>query len=72
MLCEYTEHGAPDAHDIPDGARKLELTFRIDWGAADLRGPHETPLTFCSFRCLADWAARQADHHDRHVLTEGV
>jgi actin-related protein len=70
--CHSSPHGAAETHEIPDGARRLDLTFTVDWGDDDLRGSHEKPLTFCSFKCLSEWAATKAADHDGNVLKEGT
>lgn len=72
MVCHNSPQGAGDTHQIPDGARRLDLQFAVDWGDADLRDSHAKPLVFCSFKCLSEWAAAKAAEHDGHVLQEGV
>lgn len=72
MTCCNSPNGATDTHQIPDGARSLALSFTVDWGDDDLRVSHEKPLTFCSFKCLSEWAAGKVAEHDGHVLTEGT
>lgn len=69
--CQFTANGAGDTHDIPAAARRLDLSFTVDWGYEDLRVSHTKPLTFCSFGCLSKWAAVKAGEHDGHVLKEG-
>jgi hypothetical protein len=59
-----------ERHEIPEGDRRVSLV-RIDWGKADLREGWEGEYRFCSFRCLAEWAAEKADQHDGRVLVEG-
>lgn len=71
MPCHYTAAGAGDTHEIPDGNRRLDLRFTVDWGDEDLRVSHTKPLTFCSFGCLSKWAAAKELDHDGHVLKEG-
>lgn len=63
---------AGEKHRIPDGARRLDLTFAVDWGDDDLRASHEKPLVFCSFACLAAWASARAADHDGRTVTEGT
>lgn len=63
---------AGDRHEIPTGARRLDLTFAVDWGDDDLRASHEKPLSFCSFGCLAGWAQARATDHDGRTVTEGA
>ena len=71
VVCHHSSAGAGDTHEIAAGARKLELRFLVDWGDDDIRASHEKPLTFCSFGCLAAWAAGKADQHDGHVVEDG-
>lgn len=60
-----------ERHEIEESARRVDLRFSIDWGGDDVRESHSKPLTFCSFQCLADWAAEKTEQHDGHVLVEG-
>jgi hypothetical protein len=69
--CHFSPAGAQDVHKIEDGARRLELRFDVDWGDQDIRDSHSKPLTFCSFKCLAGWAADRAVQHDATTLKEG-
>jgi hypothetical protein len=71
FVCHNSPNGAGDTHEIPVGARRLDLTFAVDWGDEDLRDSHSKPLVFCSFACLAAWAEAKADEHDQHTLEEG-
>lgn len=71
-VCHNSPEGAPHRHEIPDGTRRLDLSFRVDWGDTDLRASHEKPLVFCSFQCLSEWALAKAIDHDGRTLTEGA
>lgn len=62
---------APEAHEIPEGARKITLSMSVDWGEDDLREPWTGSYVFCSFGCLEEWATEQAVKHDGRVVTEG-
>jgi hypothetical protein len=70
-MSAFCHNPTGERHEIPGGARRLDLTFRVDWGGDDLREPHAKPLTFCSFACLTAWAADRAEHHDGVTLMEG-
>jgi hypothetical protein len=70
-FCHFSAQGAPGRHEIPAGARRLELRFDVDWGDDDIRGSHSKPLTFCSFGCLAGWAAERGVQHDGSTLKDG-
>ena len=59
-------------HQIADGDRKVTLTAIIVWGQDDERGDWTGDYVFCSFGCLADWAATRAGDHDGIVLRNGV
>lgn len=41
---------------------KVAVNISIDWG--DDRGVWDGLKTFCSLRCLAEWAAERADEHE--------
>jgi hypothetical protein len=68
VLCQNPER---DRHEISEGARKIDVDLRVDWGADDQRSGHAKTVSFCSFACLAEWAAGRAAEHDAHVLVEG-
>jgi len=67
MLCENPKR---ERHDIPDGGRKIELNAVVNWGDDDQRDDHAKTRRFCSFACLADWAAERAAQHDGRVLAK--
>lgn len=71
-VCHYSAAGASDTHEIPDGARRLDLRFDVDWGADDIRASHGKPLTFCSFGCLSKWAADRGEQHDGVTVKDGA
>jgi hypothetical protein len=58
-----------ERHDCGDREISIE-PLAIKWG--DIRDDWQGDYSFCSFRCLADWAAEKAAQHDGHVLQEGV
>lgn len=73
MVCANSPHGAPERHEIPDGARCVEIRpMLVNWGDDDIRADWEGSYVFCSFGCLAEWAAAKAAEHDQHVLKEGT
>ena len=54
------------AHEIGDGGRTVTIT--VDWGADDSRVQHEKTMSFCSFRCLANWASNASSKHDDRIV----
>lgn len=48
--------------DLPDGQRTITIRLAVEWG--DERGIHEKDVSFCSFRCVSEWAAGRAEQHD--------
>lgn len=61
------------AHEIADGARTITIpALTITWGKHDLRDDWTGAYTFCSFKCLADWATEKAAQHDGASLVEGA
>lgn len=71
-VCGFSANGAGDVHEIADGARRVDVAVRVDWGADDARATHEKPLSFCSFNCLSEWAAAKAAEHDDRLVVEGA
>lgn len=71
-VCHHSAAGASDTHQIPDGARRLDLRFDVDWGDDDIRASHGKPLSFCSFACLSAWAADRVAQHDGVTVKDGA
>lgn len=63
---------APEAHQIPDGARRVMVAVSVDWGTDDLREPWSGEYAFCSFGCLEEWATARAVDHDGRKVVEGT
>lgn len=58
--------------EMPDGVRRIHFAVSVDWGMKDLRADWQGTYDFCSFKCVAEWAADRAAAHDAHVVTDGV
>lgn len=71
MLCN-APLAAPEAHEIPDGARAIAVNVHVDWGDSDIRPEWDGLYSFCSFGCLEEWATEQAVKHDGRVVVEGA
>lgn len=56
--------GAPNAHEIPAGGRRITVTVTVDWGESDSRDLFEKTLSFCSFDCARGYFAEKAVQHD--------
>jgi hypothetical protein len=57
--------------EIPWGERRIDATVTVNWGEADLRADWTGVYSFCSFRCVADYATGRAGEHDGVTLVEG-
>lgn len=67
MLCNAPVR-AEDAHEIGD--REIHISpLAVKWG--DIRDDWQGDYSFCSFKCLADWATEKSAQHDGHVLEHG-
>lgn len=58
--------------EIDPDATRHELALRTKWARGDLRTQGEKRAVFCSFSCLASWAADRAAQHDGKLLVDGV
>lgn len=58
--------------EIDPDATRHELALRTKWARDDLRTQGEKRAVFCSFSCLASWAADRAAQHDGKLLVDGV
>lgn len=68
----YCSNPDVERHEINDGDRRMDLSYKINWGTDDLRDEWQGAYTFCSFKCLRDWADKRASEHDGTTLKEGV
>jgi hypothetical protein len=59
-------------HLIADGDRTLQVAVTVQWGDKDLRDDWTGGYVFCSYACLAEYAALRAADHDSVTLTEGA
>ena len=53
---------------LVDGGRLLTAAVEINWGADDARADWAGERKFCSFKCLASWAAEKAVEHDGRTV----
>lgn len=55
-------------HEISDQDRRLDVSVAINWGDLDEREESAKVSSFCSFKCLADWAANRGIAHDGRTV----
>lgn len=83
MICQNPGHkietrdetGRPVTvpYDIPTGDRSLRISpLAVNWGTDDLRDDWQGDYTFCSFKCLKEWADAKAADHDGRTVKEGT
>lgn len=64
-LCSGTRRAR---HEISDEDRRLDVSVLIYWGDLDEREESAKVSPFCSFQCLADWAADRGIAHDGRTV----
>lgn len=55
-------------HEISGEDRRLDVSVAINWGDLDEREESAKVSSFCSFKCLADWAGGRAIAHDGRTV----